>query len=216
MRVLIIGGNGQTGRFVIDEALQRGHKITALIRNPSTLAAKEGLKIVKGTPLEPSNVESAFNAVPGDLPTAVIVTLGSSKEKGTRVMADAHENLVVAMKRHGVSKIATLASFGVGSSLANINVIMRWAISNTGLANAFADHNKADEILKKSGLKFVLLRPARLTMAKKAPVQYLGDDGKGLGVFAGIGGISRASVAGCLVDAVEKSTWDGRTPVITN
>ena len=216
MRVLVIGGNGQTGRLVIDEALQRGHKITALIRNPSALPAMEGLTIVKGTPVEPSNIESAFNAVQDDLPTAVIVTLSSPKEKGTRVMSDAHRNLVASMKRHGVSKIATLASFGVGSSLANITVIMRWAISNTSLGHTFADHNNVDEILKKSGLKFVVLRPARLTMAKKAPVRFLGDDGKGLGVFAGLGGISRASVAACLVDAVEKSTWDRSTPVISN
>ena len=216
MRILIIGGNGQTGRFAVDEALQRGHNITALIRNPSTLVAKEGLKIVKGTPLEPSNVESAFNAVSGDPPSAVIVTLGSSKEKGTQLMADVHKNLVAAMKRHGVSKIVTLASFGVGSSLPNISLIMRWAIANTSLANAFADHNRVDEILKQSGLKFVLLRPARLTMSKKAPVTFHGDEGKGLGAFAGLGGISRASVAGCMVDAVEKSTWDGRTPVISN
>jgi putative NADH-flavin reductase len=216
MRILLIGGNGLTGLFVIDEALRRGHKITALVRNPSTLTAKEGLKIVKGTPLEPSDIESAFNAVPGDLLTAVIVTLGSPKEKGTRIMADSHENLIDAMKRHDVSKIATLASFGVGSSLPNITVLMRWAISNTGLAHSFADHENVDKILKNSGLDFVLLRAARLTMGKKAPVQFLGDDGKGLGCFAGMGGISRASVAACLVDAVEKSTWDGRTPVITN
>jgi putative NADH-flavin reductase len=216
MRILVIGGSGQTGRLVIDEALQRGHKVTALIRNPSALPAMEGLNIVKGTPVEPSNIESAFSAVQGDLPAAVIVTLSSPKEKGTRVMSDAHENLVAAMKRHGVSKIATLASFGVGSSLANITVIMRWAISNTSLGHLFADHNHVDEILKKSGLKFVVLRPARLTMAKKGPVQFLGDDGKGLGVFAGLGGISRASVAACLVDAVEKSTWDRSTPVISN
>ncbi len=50
MRVLIIGGNGQTGRLVIDEALQRGHKVTALIRKPSTLPAEEGRNIIKGTP----------------------------------------------------------------------------------------------------------------------------------------------------------------------
>lgn len=216
MRILIIGGNGQTGRFVVDEALRRGHKVTALIRNPSTLAPRKGLEIVKGTPLEPSNIESAFNATPSDPPTAVIVTLGSATEKGTRIMADANENLVAAMKKHGISKIATLASFGVGSSFPNINFLMRWAITNTGLAHGFADHNRVDEILKKSGLKFVLLRPARLTMAKKAPVRFLGDDGKGLGIFAGLGGISRASVAACLVDAVEKSTWDLTTPVITN
>ena len=216
MRILVIGGNGQTGRLVIDEALQRGHKITALIRNPSALPAMEGLNIVKGTPVEPSNIESAFNAVQGDLPTAVIVTLSSPKEKGARVISLTHENLIAAMKRHGVSKIATLSSFGVGSSLANITFMMKWAISNTSLKYSFVDHNDVDEMLKKSELKFVLLRPARLTMGKKAPVHFLGDDGKGLGIFAGLGGISRASVAACLVDAVEKSTWDRSTPVISN
>ncbi|KAJ5806795.1 hypothetical protein N7474_010387 [Penicillium riverlandense] len=216
MRVLVIGGNGQTGRFVIDEALQRGHKITALMRNPTTLPAKEGLTIVKGTPLEPSDIESAFNAVKGDLPTAVIVTLASPNVKGTRVMTNAHENLIAAMKSHGISQIATLSSFGVGSSFPNINVLMRFAISSTSLRHTFEDHNQVDEILKKSGLNFVLFRAARLTLGKKAPVKFLGDDGKGLGVFAGLGGISRASVAACLVDAVEKSTWDRNTPVITN
>lgn len=120
-------------------------------------------------------------------------------------MSDAHENLVAAMKRHGVSKIATMSSFGVGSSFVHISVVMRWAICNTGLAYSFADLNHVEEIVKKSGLEFVLFKPARLTNAKKARVQFLGD-GKGLGVFAGLGGISRASVAACLVDAVEKST----------
>ena len=216
MRVLVIGGSGQTGRLVIDEALQRGHKVTALIRNTSTLPAKEGLIILKGTPVEPSAIEGAFNAVQGDLPTAVIVTLSSPTEKGTRVMSDAHQNLIASMKAYGVSKIATMSSFGVGASFANITVIMRWAICNTGLKHSFADHNHVEEILKKSELNYVLLKPARLTMARKAPVQFLGDAGKGLGVLAGLGGISRASVAACLVDAVEKSTWDRRTFVISN
>ena len=216
MRVLVIGGSGRTGRLVIDEALRRGHTVTALLRNPSAIPAREGLNIVKGTPVEPANIESAFNAVRGDLPTAVIVTLSAPMEKGTRVMSDAHENLFVAMKRHNVSKIATMSSFGVGSSFAHITVIMRWSISNTRLGHPFADHNHVEEILKKSGFQFVLLKPARLTMNKKAPIQFLGDEGKGLGPFAGLGGISRASVAACLVDAVEKSTWDRTTPVISN
>lgn len=221
MRIVILGGNGLTGRFVIDEALQRGHKITALIRNPSTIPAKDGLTIVKGTPLEPLDIEKAFNAVNGDPPAAVIVTLAAVAGKGSRVMTGAYEGVIAAMKSHGISKIATISSFGIGSSLKNITFIMRWAIANTSLGDKFADHNNADETLKKSGLDFVQLRPARMTMGPKAPVTYLRDDGlddngKGLGIFAGLGGISRASVAGCLVDAVEKDTWVGRTPVITN
>ncbi|KFY45974.1 hypothetical protein V494_00674 [Pseudogymnoascus sp. VKM F-4513 (FW-928)] len=216
MRILLLGGSGQTGKLVIDEALQRGHKITALVRNPSVLPAKNGLNVVKGTPKELSNLEEAFNAVPGDPPTAVIVTLGSPMEKGSRIMADSHENLIIAMKKYGVSKIVTMSSFGVADSLPNIAFIMRWAIGHTSLGYSFQDHDQVDAILKKSGLDFVILRPGRLTMSKKAPVKYLPDDGRGQGVFAGLGGISRASVAGCLVDAVEKNTWNGTTPVLSN
>jgi uncharacterized protein YbjT (DUF2867 family) len=216
MRVLILGGSGLTGQLVIDEALQRGHKVTALIRNPSALPAKDGLTVVKGTPVDPSNIENAFNAVEGDPPTAVIVTLSAPTEPGTRVMSDAHDNVIAVMKKRGISKIATMSSFGVGSSYPHITVLMRFAISYTGMKHPFADHNKVEGILKKSGLEYVLLKPARLTMAKKAPVLFHGDDGKGLGPFAGLGGISRASVAACLVDAVEKSTWAGRTFVISN
>ena len=216
MRILILGGNGTVGKFVVDEALQRGHKVTALIRNPSTLPAKEGLTIVKGTPVEPSDIESAFNAVPGDSPTAVIVTLQAPQEKGTRVMSVSHENVIAAMKKRGVSKIATLSSFGVGSSYPNVNMLMKFAISNTPMKHPFADHNRVDEVLKKSGMKFTALRSSRLAAGKKAPVKFVGDEGKGQGIFAGLGGISRASVAACLVDAVEKSTWEGTTPVILN
>jgi len=216
MRILILGGNGATGRLVVDEALQRGHKVTALIRNPSTLPAKEGLTIVQGTPVELSNVEAAWNKVPDDLPTAVIVTLQTQYKAGASIMSDSHENVIATMKKHGVSKIATLSSFGVGSSYPNINGLMKFAISHTSMSHAFADHTRVDEILKKSDMKFVLLRSSRLAGGKKAPVKFSNNEGKGLGIFAGLGGISRASVAASLVDACEKSTWDRTTPVISN
>ena len=66
MRVLVIGGNGRTGRLVVDEALRRGtvptlhspaiafsdgsvgHEVTALVRNPESLEARKGLTVVKG------------------------------------------------------------------------------------------------------------------------------------------------------------------------
>lgn len=131
-------------------------------------------------------------------------------------MADAHNNLVVAMRRYGVSKIATLSSFGTGSSLENISVVMRVAIPRTGLAYSYADHNLVEGIVKKSDLDYVLLRPSRLTLGEKAPVRFYGNDGKGSGCLAGLGGISRATVAACLVDAVEKDTWNRSTPVISN
>lgn len=48
MRFLIIGGSGRTGKLVIEEILERGHQVTALVRNPTSLDKRTGLDIVKG------------------------------------------------------------------------------------------------------------------------------------------------------------------------
>jgi putative NADH-flavin reductase len=51
MRFLAIGGSGRTGKLVINELLERGHQVTALIRNPASLEERSGLNIVQGTRL---------------------------------------------------------------------------------------------------------------------------------------------------------------------
>jgi putative NADH-flavin reductase len=216
VRILVIGGSGATGTLVISEALQRGHAVTALVRDPSALPAQPGLKVVQGTPLALSDIETAFKILPDDLPAAIIVTLASPKIPGTRIMADSHEHLITAMNKYNISKIVTLSSFGTGSSLQNINSVMRWAIGNTSLQYSYGDHNLVDQKLKSSNLDFVLPRPARLTLGDKSPMVFYGDDGAGMGAFAGLGGISRASVAGFLIDAVESDEWNRSTPVISN
>jgi len=65
----------------------------------------------------------------------------------------------------------------------------------------------------RNDIDYVLVRPTRLTDGEKASLRFYGDNGVGMGAFTSI---SRASVAGFLVDAVEKSTWDRSTPVISN
>lgn len=49
MRFLIIGGSGRTGKLVIEDILKRGHQVTALVRNPTSLEKRTGLDVVKGT-----------------------------------------------------------------------------------------------------------------------------------------------------------------------
>lgn len=103
MRILVLGGSGQTGRLVIEEALRRGkywspspqtthypcserwalltspsgHTITALVRDEVSLSPHDGLTIVRGTPLSQEAVDAAFSAsnLSDDLPNAVIMTL---------------------------------------------------------------------------------------------------------------------------------------------
>ena len=101
----------------------------------------------------------------------------------------------------------------MGDSLPQLICLMRWVIKTSNMAVAYADHNRVDAEMKASGLNFVIARPTRLTEGNTAPVKTFGNQGVGL---SGFSGISRASVARFLVDAVDIDTWDRSTPVISN
>lgn len=114
---------------------------------------------------------------------------------------------------YNVRRIVSLSAIGVGDSWSNLICFMRWVFSHSNIAIGYADHNQVDKQLKESGLDYVLVRPNRLTEGGKLPVRVFGNDGAGIGGFSGI---SRESVAGFLVDAVEGEEWVRMTPVIAN
>lgn len=203
--------------------MSTGHSVTALVRNESSLSdTKEGLTIVKGSPLDVADVERAFTVVPGIKPSCVIVALSSSRTSDNPFsqqasphdfMLECHQNLFESMKTHGVPKIVTVGAQGVGDSLQSLPWLMRIVIATSNMSYAYKDHNLVDSAIKSSGLAFVIARPTRLTDEAARPVKFYGNDGTGIGSFAGI---SRSSVANFAVEAVSKSDWDGQTPVMSN
>lgn len=38
MKITVLGATGQTGQFLVNQALQQGHTVTAIVRNPAKLA----------------------------------------------------------------------------------------------------------------------------------------------------------------------------------
>ena len=70
MRLLVMGATGKAGRRVTEQALTRGHSVTAFVRTRS-LQPKSGLTIVEGDPRRSVDVAAA---VPGH--DAIISCLG--------------------------------------------------------------------------------------------------------------------------------------------
>jgi putative NADH-flavin reductase len=59
MKIALIGGSGFVGSAVLAEALQRGHAVTALARQPGKLQARPGLTVVAADVLLPQQVATA-------------------------------------------------------------------------------------------------------------------------------------------------------------
>ncbi len=53
MKLLIIGGTGGTGQQLIKQALEQGHNLTALVRNPQKVKiVHQNLRVIKGNVLD--------------------------------------------------------------------------------------------------------------------------------------------------------------------
>ena len=78
MKLLIFGGTGRTGRALVEQALEQGHAVTVLARDPAKLAmAHENLRVMKGDVAVYESVESTIKSQ-----DAVLSALGTRPHVG--------------------------------------------------------------------------------------------------------------------------------------
>ena len=61
MKLFVIGATGRTGREIVEQALARGHHVTAFVRSPESITLKnERLTVIKGNAMDENEL---FNAM---------------------------------------------------------------------------------------------------------------------------------------------------------
>ena len=157
MNVSIFGATGITGRFVVEEALRRGHNVVALTRNPAKLEIDhENLGTVTGDVL---NTEAVDKAIAGQ--DAVISVLGAGMRR-TRLRTDGTRNIVEAMQRQGVRRLISQSVFGLGDSAQKLPIHWKLLVKPLILRNAYRDHAGQEAVVASSDLDWTITRPVSL------------------------------------------------------
>jgi uncharacterized protein len=82
MRLVVFGASGNIGRRIIDEALGRGHDVTAVVRDKGRVPeAHARLRVMTGDALDPASVASVVKDS-----DAVISAIGPSRGTGPQVV----------------------------------------------------------------------------------------------------------------------------------
>ncbi|MDR8393772.1 SDR family oxidoreductase [Aliifodinibius sp. S!AR15-10] len=76
MKLLDFGATGSIGSQIVEQALEKGHQVTAFSRSASSLDSHPSLKIVEGDVLNYDEVEKA---VPNH--NAVFIALGGGSKR---------------------------------------------------------------------------------------------------------------------------------------
>ena len=178
MKLTIIAATGGVGRQLLRQALDAGHDVIAVARNPaklpSDLLATRAARIVAADLAKPDRhiLEAAVTGA-----DAVLSALGPHKNADAGITAPGTAAIVSAMRAAGVrrtvaisaSPVSTVASPGrpdpprhdPGDGFIMRQVGVR--IAKTLFGKVYDDLAIMEDILRESGLDWTILRPPQLT-----------------------------------------------------
>ena len=148
MRVLVTGGSGFVGRYVVRELLAQGHMVRCLVRPGSEgkLAAGEGVEVFAGDVLHPEEVARAAQGC-----EAAVHLVGIIREfpgRGVtfeRLHVQATENVVNAARDAGVKRFLHMSALGARPEPAD-----PYHVTNF----------RGEEIVKQYGIPYTIFRPS--------------------------------------------------------
>ncbi len=160
MNISVIGASAGVGLETVKRALQRGHKVTALSRSEIHLPAGPDFVAIKGDATKSEDLKRALQHA-----DAVIVTLGVKiTNKPVTLFSDFAR---VLLELHKKSKyqvpFVILTGFGAGESSKYPYSVLARVAFKTVLKDAYADKTRMEELIARSDLKWVIVRPGPLT-----------------------------------------------------
>jgi putative NADH-flavin reductase len=208
MRVTVFGASGATGRHLIDQALAYGHHVTAFVRSASRLGARsEQLTVVVGDVAEAAAVASAVVGRHG-----VLCALGAASPlRRDLTLVEGLRHIVSAMEQHGVRRLVYLSFLGVPEGRRQLSLLGRYLVAPLLLRNVVADHVAKEQMIRRSTLEWVIVRPARLTNGAPRGRYRSGLDVRATSV---VPRISRADLAEFMLGQLGEDTYVYKTPAI--
>ena len=166
MKILVLGATGRTGKFIIEEALKKGHYVTAIARNAVKLERYK-IEIIQGTPYDYETLEKALMDC-----DAVINTLNVSRKSDNPwapltapkdLISKSAANAIKVMEKTGNKRFVALSTIGAGRSWKSTPAILKFIVSISNLKHAFIDHGKQEEILENSPVEYTICRAPMLS-----------------------------------------------------
>jgi uncharacterized protein YbjT (DUF2867 family) len=209
MRLAVLGATGLTGGLVVTQALDDGHDVTVLVRDPSRVSVSHPrLTILGGHPTAPSDLERWVRGA-----DAVIHCLGiGGKGDGqpTSLVSDSVRGTLAAMTLHHVPRIVCMSNVGVGGSgtwfatQLIIPLFLRW------LLPIIEDKERMEAALRASTVEWCSVRLPNIVEGPEQPVR-MSANGRGIGLS-----ITAASAARFLLAQTTSPAVVHATPSISN
>jgi putative NADH-flavin reductase len=202
VKLAVFGAAGRTGLQLVEQALSQGHDVTAVARRPPAAPQHERLSWRAGDVLDAQAVKAA--TVGQD---AVLCAIGTANVPDTRVLSDGTANIVAGMREAGVRRLVLETTLGVGDSRAQAGFFYIHVLVPLAFRHAFVDKHRQEDVVRKSGLDWVIVRATRLSNGPRTGRYRVGTQ---LSLSPFTAHVSRADVADFMLKQVSDPSWLGQ------
>ncbi|MEU1189823.1 NAD(P)H-binding protein [Streptomyces sp. NPDC005859] len=160
MKFTVFGATGGIGREVVRQALDGGHEVTAVVRDPARFTVTgDRLQVVRADLTDP---EALRPAVTGR--DAVLSGLGARSRKDAGVAARLTRAVLSALEAEGVRRLLVVSAGPVGPEPEGDGVLDRTmrGIVSAALKDVYADLRAMEAELALSATDWTVVRPPRL------------------------------------------------------
>ncbi len=153
MKITLYGATGQSGSRILTELLSRGHQVTAVVRDPSALSAREGLTVIRGDVNDSDGIAAASKGA-----DALVSAYGPGPEQ-PELLIPVTKKLLAAAKASGVPRFIFVGGAGSLEVAPGVTLIASGHLPKEwlGIAQAHAD---ALTLAKESDVNWTCVSPA--------------------------------------------------------
>ncbi|MFD8543306.1 NAD(P)-dependent oxidoreductase [Streptomyces sp. NPDC059649] len=164
MRITVFGANGPTGRLLTGQALAAGNEVAAVTRQPDSFPLHhDRLKVVGADVLDPVAVDAAVGE--GE---AVLSALGvPAGKEPISTYSRGVANIVAAMNRHRLRRLAVVSSSGVdphpySEGGIRFNRLLPPYVTRVLGKTLYDDMRRMEALVRASDLDWTIVRPSGL------------------------------------------------------
>lgn len=201
MKIALIGATGHVGHYFLEEALRRGHAVTALVRDPAKLAGRDGITAV---PADVYDAAQVAKAVAGHDAVISAFNAGWSNPDIRQAHANGSRTILEGTKAAGVKRLLVLGGAGSleiapGQRLVDSPEFPeQWKQGALGAADAL------DQLRAEKDLDWAFLSPAMLLAGETRTGSFRIGGDQVLFDAQGESRISLPDLAVAMLDEAEK------------
>jgi putative NADH-flavin reductase len=174
MRIAIIGASGQIGAFIRDEALARGHQVTAIVRHPEKITVQNpNLTIVKADILK----NKADELVKGHEAVISAYNPGWSNPDIYNEQIEGYKAIISGVKKSGIKRLLVVGGAGTLEVSPGVQLLDKASFPENIKGGVLATREVLYMLRKEKELEWTFLSPpASISPGERTGHYRLGKD----------------------------------------